>query len=164
MTIASFRLAPLLLLLAAGVALPSHAQQPTPSLAPESIVELERSETAADGTITTRYVKPDTVVPGDRVRITLRFDNRGREPVTNLKLRNPIAAGLQFDGTPDLAGFTVSVDGGTNWGDLSALTLTATDGTTRSANMGDVTHIMWILPDPVLPGTQRTVRFFARVR
>jgi uncharacterized repeat protein (TIGR01451 family) len=152
--------APLLL----GLAIPAAASAQGTGLVLDSIVELEKSETVADGTTRTSYTKPDVVVPGDRVRITLRFHNRGREPINNLKLNNPIPAGLQFDGSNDLAGFSLSVDGGTNFGQLSDLILTASDGTQRAANMGDVTHIMWILPEPVAPGGRGSVTFFTRVR
>lgn len=136
----------------------------TNGLVLESIVELEKVETAADGSTKTSFAKPDVVVPGDRVRITLRYDNRGREPVTNLKLRNPIPDGLQFDGTSDLDGFSLSVDGGTNFGQLANLSFTAADGTQRAATTADVTHIMWILPQPVPAGGEGSVSFFTRVR
>lgn len=153
-------IAPALLL-----ASPALAQaQDGSNLALDSIVELVKTETAADGTVTTRYAKPDVVVPGDRVRITLRFHNRSRDAIQNLKLRNPIPDGLQFDGTDDLAGFTVSVDGGTNWGQLAALTVTPAGGAARPATMADVTHVMWILPQPVTPGSRGSVTFFTRVR
>ena len=66
-----FALVPVLLL-----APPALAQDPGDSLALDSLVELAKTDTGADGTLTTRYIKPDVVVPGDRVRITLRFHNR----------------------------------------------------------------------------------------
>ncbi len=133
-------------------------------LALDSIVELVKTESDANGTMTTRYAKPDVVVPGDRVRITLRFHNRSRDAIQNLKLRNPIPDGLQFDGTDDLAGFTLSVDGGTNWGQLAALTVTPATGVARPATLADVTHVMWILPEAVAPGSRGSVSFFTRVR
>lgn len=163
-------LAPLLVAFSAAAPVPASAQaivQPgeqATGLVLDSIVELERTATAADGAVAITYVRPDVVVPGDRVRITLNFNNRGRAPVTNLKLRNPIPDGLQFDGTSDVAGLSVSVDGGTNWGALADLKLTAADGTSRAANLADVTHVMWILPEPVAPAARGSVRFFTRVR
>jgi uncharacterized repeat protein (TIGR01451 family) len=147
------------------LALPATAQvQDGDNLALDSLVELAKAETAADGTVTTRYTNPDVVVPGDRVRITLRFHNRSRDAIQNLKLRNPIPDGLLFDGTDDLAGFSVSVDGGTNWGALAALTVTPQGGAPRRATFADVTHVMWILPEPVVPGSRGMVHFFTRVR
>lgn len=156
-------LAPLLLTAALANAAPLQAQQSN-GLVLDSIVELERNDTAADGTVVTRFEKPDVVVPGDRVRITLRFHNRGRDPVTNLKLRNPIPDGLQFDGTSDLGGLVMSVDAGNNWAPLAQLTLTAADGTSRAATMADITHVMWTLEQPVGPGARGSVSFFSRVR
>jgi uncharacterized repeat protein (TIGR01451 family) len=147
---------------AAAATVPAAAQNQGLTL--DSIVELERSATAADGTVNISYAKPDVVVPGDRVRITLRYHNQGREAVTNLKLRNPIPDGLMFDGTSDVAGFSLSIDGGTNWGALADLTLTAADGTSRAATSADVTHVMWVLPQPVAPQARGSVVFFTRVR
>lgn len=142
---------------------PAAAQQGD-NLVLDSLVELVKSETAADGTVTTRYAKPDVVVPGDRVRITLRFHNRSRQPIQNLKLRNPIHDGLQFDGTEDLSGFSLSVDGGKVWGQLAELTVTPTGEAARAATFADVTHVMWILPQTVTPGARGSVTFFTRVR
>lgn len=148
------------LLLAGGA--PAFAQ--TNNLVLESLVELERSKTDAQGVVTTSYGKPDVVVPGDRVRITLLYNNRGAEPVTNLKLRNPIPEGLQYDGTTDLAGFSLSIDKGQSWGQLGDLTVTAADGSVRAAAAADVTDVMWVLPQPVAPAARGSVTFFTRVR
>lgn len=142
---------------------PALAQQ-ADSLVLDSLVELAKSETAADGTVTTRYTKPDVVVPGDRVRITLQFHNRSRDPIQNLKLRNPIPDGLQFDGTDDLAGFSLSVDGGNAWGQLADLTVAANGTPPRPATLADITHVMWVLPTAVAPGARGSVSFFTRVR
>lgn len=133
-------------------------------LALDSIVELERSSTAADGTALTEYVKPETVVPGDRVRITLRYENRGRVPVNSVRLNNPIPDGLQYDGTRDVQNFSLSINGGASWGQLADLTLLTADGTPRAATAEDVTHVLWVLPEPVAPGARGSVSFFARVR
>jgi uncharacterized repeat protein (TIGR01451 family) len=143
---------------------PAASAQDGNSLALDSLVELAKTETAADGAVTTRYVKPDVVVPGDRVRITLRFHNRSREAIQNLKLRNPIPDGLQFDGTENLDGFTVSVGGGNVWGALAQLSVTPSGEPVRQATMADITHVMWILPEPVAPGARGSVSFFTRVR
>jgi uncharacterized repeat protein (TIGR01451 family) len=151
-------LVPALLLVPAALA------QDGNSLVLDSLVELAKTETAADGSVTTRYAKPEVVVPGDRVRITLRFHNRSRDAIQNLKLRNPIPNGLQFDGTENLAGFTVSVDGGKAWGDLAQLSVTPANEAARPATLADITHVMWILPEPVAPGMRGSVSFFTRVR
>lgn len=156
-------LAPLALACALVVPTTLSAQQGN-GLVLDSSVAVERSVTAADGTVSTTYEKPDVVVPGDRVRITLNYHNRGTAPATNVTLRNPIPDGLQFDGTNDLGGLVLSVDGGTNWAALAQLTLTSADGTTRPAAMADITHVMWTLEQPVAPGARGSVSFFTRVR
>lgn len=143
-------------------ATPAFAQ--SKNLVLESVVEVERSTTDPQGVVITSYAKPDVVIPGDRVRISLRYHNRGAEPVSNLKLRNPIPDGLQYDGTVDLAGFSLSIDKGQIWGQLAELTIAGADGTVRPATAADVTDVMWILPQPVAPGAQGSVIFFTRVR
>lgn len=148
-------------LLVAG-ATPAYAQ--SRDLVVESIVELERTTTDGQGVAKVSYGEPKVVVPGDRLRMTLRYSNKGVEPATNVRLRNPIQDGLQYDGTADLAGFSVSIDKGQTWGQLAELTITAGDGTVRAATMTDVTDVMWALQEPVAPGVQSSVAFFTRVR
>ncbi len=152
------------LLLALGGAAPVAAQTGTSGMVLDSVVELEKRETAPDGTVTLRYTTPDVVIPGDRARITLNYHNRGRVPFTNLRLNNPIPAGLQFEGSESLTGFSLSVDGGTVWGQLADLKVKDADGSERAAQATDVTHVRWVFTEPVPVGGRGSVTFFTRVR
>jgi uncharacterized repeat protein (TIGR01451 family) len=130
-----------------------------------SKIELEKSVAGADGQPAGKtYVAPDVVVPGDRVRVTLVFTNRGAAPAAGVNLVNPIPEGLIFDETADPAGFGVSADGGKTFGALTALTVSVAGAAARPATAADVTHVRWLWPDPIAPGQSRSVAFFGRVR
>lgn len=130
-----------------------------------SKVELEKSISATDGKPATKtYLTPDVVVPGDRVRISLAFTNKGAQPASGVVIANPIPQALLFDGTDEEAGFGVSVDGGKQFAPLSDLAVPVEYGAARPATAADVTHVRWKWADAVAPGQTRTVAFFGRVR
>lgn len=130
-----------------------------------SKIELEKLAPARAGQAPTKtYATPDVVVPGDRVRVTLTFTNKGAAPAAGVNLVNPIPEGLVFDETADTAGFGVSVDGGKTFGALAALTVPVEGASPRRATAADVTHVRWLWPDAITPGQSRSVAFFGRVR
>lgn len=130
-----------------------------------STIELERLIPAGEGQPPVKsYVAPETVVPGDRIRVTLTFTNHGSAPASGINVTNPIADGLIFDGTADATDFSVSVDGGNSFGMLEAATLSVPDAAPRAATAADVTHVRWLWSDAVAPGQARSVAFFARVK
>lgn len=130
-----------------------------------SRIEREKSVAAtADQPAQKTYVAPDVVVPGDRVRVTLTFTNKGTAPASGVNLVNPIPEGLVYDDTADAAGFGVSTDGGKNFGTLAALTVALDGAASRPATAADVTHVRWQWPDAIAPGQSRSVALFGRVR
>lgn len=144
-----------------AVASPAIAQSPIKLV---SGVEVEKTVTDANGNRSVRYEVPEVVVPGDRLRFTLRITNTGAAPAANVVINNPIPAEVAFESTPDLANFSVSVDGGKSFGDLAALQVASADGTTRPAAAGDVTSIRWIVAQLVAPQASHSLTFFGRVR
>lgn len=141
---------------------PASAQQ-TGALI--SKIELEKSLAGAEGQPATKtYVAPDVVVPGDRVRVTLVFTNKGTAPAAGVNLVNPIPEGLIFDETADPIGFGVSTDGGKTFAALTALKVPVAGGASRAATVADVTHVRWSWPEVLAPGQSRSVAFFGRVR
>jgi len=114
-------------------------------------VLVERVETTPDGRSTTTRTEPGVVTPGDRLVFLLSYRNDGAEPASAFVLTNPVPDSVTFAGTDD-ASAVVSVDGGTTWGPLSSLTVVAADGTSRPAQVSDVTHIRWSLAQPVPSG------------
>lgn len=160
--IGKMRNALMLAALLAAAAQPVAAQE-TGALT--SKIELEKSLPAGEGQSARKtYVTPDVVVPGDRVRVTLIFTNKGSAPAAGVNLVNPIPDGLVYDDTADTASFGVSIDGGKNFGALAALTVPVANAAPRPATVTDVTHVRWLWPDAITPGQSRRVAFFGRVR
>lgn len=126
---------------------------------------VERTETGTDGKEVTLLKRPSDVivVPGDRIVFKLVYKNNGAEPATGFRATNPLPGPVQFVSVAeDWA--EVSVDGGLNWGKLSALSVTvkAEDGSaqaTRPATPEDVTHVRWVFADPIAPGASGSVSY-----
>lgn len=125
-------------------------------------VMLERSVQSADGSSTTELVAPEVVVPGDRLLFRNTYTNAGTETVERFVVTSPVHAAVRLAPETDPA-LTVSVDGGTSWGEVAELTVTGTDGTIRAATLDDVTHIRWVLPS-VAPGASGTLDYHAIIR
>jgi uncharacterized repeat protein (TIGR01451 family) len=139
------------ILLALLALLVPAAVQAAESVSLVSQVLVERVETTPDGRSITTRAEPDVVTPGDRLVFLLSYRNDGAEPATAFVLTNPVPDSVAFAGTDDRSA-VVSIDGGKTWGALSSLTVTQTDGTTRPAQVADVTHIRWSLAQPVPSG------------
>ncbi len=146
------------LLLAAPVA--AMAQQQPISLEGEVHAVVETVD--EDGNAQVELVEPGTIVPGDRLLFSTSYTNTGTEPVENFVMTNPLPGPVRLapDADPELV---VSVDGGTSWGQLSDLSVTAEDGTSRAAQHSDVTHIRWTLA-VVEPGQTGRLEYPAIIR
>jgi len=107
-------------------------------------------------------VEPNTVVPGDKLVYTISYQNTGSEAVKDFDLVNPLASAVMLDPAGD-ENLTVSVDGGKTWGKLAALKFTGTDGVSRPAQAGDVTHLRWIVP-LIAAGAKGAITYHAIVR
>jgi len=145
------------LLLVASTALARSDPSPiTTELAAQKCVVV----TAADGTRTERLESLASVVPGDAIRYTITFSNTGAEPasgiVVSLPLPREIALVEPIEPTPDHA-VAYSVDGGTQFGTLAALTVTDVDGRSRPAALADVTHVRWTINAALAPGVSESV-------
>lgn len=110
----------------------------------------------------TELVKPDLIVPGDRLLFGTEYANNGGEAVTNFVVTNPLPAAVRLAPDSDPA-LVVSVDGGASWGQLSALTVKAEDGSDRSASHADVTHVRWTLA-LIEPGMSGRLEYPAIIR
>lgn len=162
-------LALLAVLPAIGAASPAQATATTVMAQANSVVltseaYIERAETGPDGKEKPVLKRPADVivVPGDRVVFRLVYANKGAEPATGFRATNPLPGPVQFlSVAEDWA--EVSVDGGTNWGKLSALSIVTKnpDGSevTRPASAEDVTHIRWIFADAIAPGATGSVSY-----
>lgn len=147
------------ILLAASVLLPGVAQAQGKPMKLESTVQLVRP---ADESGEQQLVEADGVVPGDLLVFTTSYRNEGGSTVTDFVIVNPVPADLVL--SDEAARQTeVSVDGGTKWGQLGALTVLDVDSQERPATIEDITHMRWAIAE-VPPAGAGQVRFSARVR
>lgn len=130
-----------------------------------TIVQKEEIVVADDGTEEKRLVVADMVIPGEEVIYTLTYSNVGQQPAENIVITNPLPSQLTYvEGSADGADASVefSVDGGQNYGQTRQLTV-ATNGIERPARVEDITHIRWVIADPIEPGEEGMARFRARL-
>lgn len=146
---------------AAGIFAPPLAAQDQP-IALAGDVMVEKTVVDASGEARTELVKPDLVVPGDRLIFGTDYSNSGAETVTDFVVTNPLPDAVRLAPDAD-ADLTVSVDGGESWGLLADLAVTSEDGTDRAATHSDVTHVRWTLAE-VEPGKSGRVEYPAIIR
>ncbi len=106
---------------------------------------------------------PKVVVPGDRLVFVLNYRNVGIAPANDFVVTNPLPDAVQFQGTADPIA-QVSVDGGQNWGALTALKIRENDGNWRSASPEDVTHVRWAVKQAIPVGAKGSLSFRGIVR
>lgn len=143
-------------------ALPLAAQNDTSPVALSGDVKAVKTVTAADGSEHIELVEPATITPGDRLIFGTDYANNGSAAATNFAVTNPLPAAVRLAPDADPA-LDVSVDGGKTWGALAALSVTNSDGTTRSASHADVTHVRWILAS-IAPGAKGRLTYPAIIR
>jgi hypothetical protein len=127
---------------------------------------IERTETDKSGAEKTVLKTPAqvSVVPGDRVVFVLDYVNEGTAGATGFRATNPMPAAIKFiSAREDWA--EVSVDGGANWGKLSALTVTSgTPAVSRAATAEDVTHVRWVFPEEIAAGKKGSLSYTGVVK
>lgn len=114
-------------------------------------VFVERVSTDAEGKRKVVLEPPKVVVPGDRLLFVLNYRNASSKPAEKFVVTNPLPSAVQFAEVGDDAA-QVSVDGGTNWGSLAALTVRDDTGAERPARSEDVTHLRWAFNQPIPAG------------
>ena len=144
------------LALVGALAGPAFAQG---KVALQGDVKLVRQVTE-NGKTAEKLEEPSQVLPGDQLVFTTRYTNGGTEPATDFVVTNPLPGPVKL---AKVNGFEVSVDGGKTFGALAALKAAGTDGKTRPAELGDVTHVRWRLAS-IAPGASGEVKYFAEVR
>ena len=132
------------------------ALMPGPALAANQValdnhVFVERVSTDAEGKPRVLLEEPKVVVPGDRLVFVLNYRNAGAQPADKFVITNPMPSAVRFADAGDTRPF-VSIDGGKQWGLLSDLSVSMTDGTRRAAQPADVTHIRWAFQNPIPVG------------
>jgi uncharacterized repeat protein (TIGR01451 family) len=133
------------------------------SVALSSEVFVERKIAKPDGRTAVVLEQPTTVVPGDNLVFVVKYKNVGNKSATDFSVTNPLPKAVMFNGTSDGAEI-VSIDGGKNWGRLSALKYTRGNGMVRPALMSDVTHIKWKFTRPLSVGSEGKLIFRGTVK
>jgi hypothetical protein len=147
--------------MAVALASPAAAAQDQ-AIALKGDVMAVKTTTNEAGVTATQLVKPNLIVPGDRLLFTTNYHHTGEEAADNFVVTNPLPSAVRLapDADPSL---TVSVDGGTSWGMLAELTVADEAGASRAASHADVTHIRWTLP-VVNPGDKGELQYPAIIR
>ncbi|WP_229953562.1 hypothetical protein [Parasphingorhabdus litoris] len=133
------------------------------NVALSSDVFVERTVKKPNGTTAVTLEAPKTVIPGDNLVFVVKYKNVGTTPATDFSVTNPLPKAVAFNGTSDGTEI-VSVDGGKNWGPLSALKYTRENGEVRPALMSDVTHIKWKFNRALSVGSEGKLVFRGTVK
>ncbi len=139
------------------------AALPGPALAANHValdnnVFVERVSTDAEGKQRVLLEEPKVVVPGDRLVFVLNYRNAGPQAADKFVITNPMPSAVRFADAGDTQPL-VSVDGGKQWGLLADLSVAAADGTRRTAQPADVTHIRWAFQKPIPAGATGKLMF-----
>jgi uncharacterized repeat protein (TIGR01451 family) len=154
-------------LLAGIVLFWSGSLQAADSLQLTNEVFQEIEAKGADGKVEKKMVPAARVVPGTEVLYVITYKNVGDKPADQVAITNPVPKELEYINEPKGQTETapeLSVDGGKNFGELSRLKVTGSDGKIRAAQASDVTHLRWRLGSAVKPGEKGTVSFHARLK
>lgn len=153
------------LLVAVSVMLGATAFAQQGHLNVKTEVQKEEIVVNENGDTERRLVAAATVVPGDDVIYTITFTNISDEVAENVVITNPISDNLTYvEGSAFGPGTNIefSVDGGTIYGELSALTVEV-DGESRPARAEDITHVRWTMQDELQAGAKGMAQFRARL-
>ena len=146
-----------LAVIALGLSAPAQAQN---DVALSSDVKVERT-TVENGQSRTTLAAPEGVVPGDRLLFTTSYANGGSAPAENFVVTNPLPSAVRLAETDE--SFEVSVDGGETFAALDTLRVADPEVGNRPAELGDVTHIRWVLAR-VAQGESGTLSYYGIVR
>ena len=123
---------------------------------------------APDGTVSSRMVPAEKVVPGDDVHYTITFVNEGDKPVDagTAVITNAVPENTQYMSDSAFgAGTTIqfSVDGGKTFHPANELTVVR-DGVKVPASSADYTTIRWVFGPALAPAAQSYVSFNVRLQ
>jgi uncharacterized repeat protein (TIGR01451 family) len=124
--------------------------------------------TAEDGTVTTRLVAAEKVVPGDEMHYTILFRNDEKVPVDagTIVITNPIPENTVYLADTAFGSGTVitfSVDGAKTFGAPDELNVVR-DGAVVPASSADYTTIRWTFGPSLAPAAQSYVSFNVRLK
>jgi len=116
----------------------------------------------ANGEKKEQIVAAETVVPGETVVYRYIVNNNGTENAEGVVVNTAIDPNMHYiNGSATAYGVEFSVDGGSEFGAQSELSVMDIDGTWREATPEDITNIRWTLKHAVQPGRPFAVGFRA---
>lgn len=123
---------------------------------------------ASDGTVSSRLVPAEKVIPGDEVRYTISFENDGAKAVDagTVVITNPVPENTQYIADSAFGSGTAvqfSVDGGKTFHPANELTVVR-DGVKTPATPADYTTIRWSFGPALAPAQKSYVSFNARLQ
>jgi uncharacterized repeat protein (TIGR01451 family) len=133
-----------------------------------SVSQVREVVESREGTSQTRLVQAQTASPGDVIRYTVTFVNRGDEPALAAVIDDRVPAGTTFLSAEPVAGIAAafSVDGGRSFGSPERLTrevrLPSGQVESRPIPPAEYTHVRWTLAR-LEPGASGSVSFRVRV-
>lgn len=126
------------------------------------VVEIKKD----NGTSKIEWVKPDNIVPGNKVGYRITVNNQGKEPAADIVLNNPVPENTIY--VADSArgansNIEFSVDGGKQY-EKPAQLFIQKDGKKRPATAKDYTHVRWTLLSPLKAGDKSSVQYIVQVK
>ncbi len=112
------------------------------------------------------WVKPDNIIPGDKVGYRISFENTGDKPADSIVLNNPIPENTVYvDGSARGANSKIlySVDGGQVFDSPEKLFIEK-KGRKLPAQAKDYTHVRWTLISPLQKGETGSVQYVVQVK
>lgn len=107
------------------------------------------------------------VLPGDTVRYTITYVNKGDQPATDVAIKNPVPEHLVYvDKSAEGAGTRIdfSIDNGSTYGPFASLKVKNKAGRERPARADEITNLKWTVEKPLEPNGQGTVSYRAKVK
>ena len=126
------------------------------------VVEVQKE----NGKSKIEWVKPDNIIPGDKVGYRISFVNNGKDAADNIVLNNPVPENTVYvDGSARGAKSQIlySVNGGQKFGQPSEL-FVEKDGKTLPAQAKDYTNVRWVLTQALQAKESGSVQYVVQVK
>lgn len=119
--------------------------------------------TEEDGSVTTTLVPAVTVVPGETLAYSLKWENIDADPAENAVFTVPVPAEVVYvegSAVDDTATVMFSADNGETFAIREALMVDSADAK-KAADAGDITHVRWTYAEKVTGNSSGTLVYQA---
>lgn len=161
-----------LALLLVGIFLISAAggneKKPAPGLTIRTYALSEVKEKGPDGKEKIKYVRAQEQKPGDEISFLIRYKNETKDPISEGQIVYQVPPGAMFmEARGEGAMVLVSIDQGEHWARHPAtIKVKGPDGkiVERPLPLDRVTHVRWIIQQPVKPGGEGQVELKVKIK